>query len=64
MRGRCETENENARLRIAEARDWPCPIEFLTIRGTFLPRDALAVLTQARAALTGNDALMHCYESR
>ena len=64
MRRRCETENENACLRIPEAGDGPCPVELFTIRGTLLLRDALAVLTQAVAALTRDDALMHCYESR
>jgi len=58
MRGRRKADEQQARIRIAEAGDRPSPVDVIAMRALLLPCDALAVLPQTRAAFAGDDGVM------
>jgi hypothetical protein len=55
MGGRCETDNENPGVGVAEAWDRPAPVRLVAEAGDLFAGDSLAPLDQARAASAGDD---------
>ena len=53
-RGR-QADQQQARVRIAEPRHRPAPVDVVAVGGLLLARDARAVAPQARAVLAGDD---------
>ena len=62
MRCGCKTDEEQSRVRIAEARHRPAPVRVVAMRAFLLARDALTVLSQARTAFACHDRAMHVSE--
>src|SRR5204863_1905370 len=57
-------DDQQARARVAEARDRTTPVGLIAKRPALLPRDGPAVLAQPRAELAGVDAPRQLIERR
>jgi hypothetical protein len=64
MRGWRETDEQETRLRITESRNRLAPVDLVTIRTPFRPRDLGAVISQTWAAGAGDDACLNRYQTR
>ncbi len=60
-RGR-QADDEHPRLRVAEARHRPAPVDLVAVRGFLLRGDALAVGAKPCAAVAGDDLFPRCGE--
>jgi hypothetical protein len=55
MGGRCETDDEDPGVGVAETWDWPAPVGLVAEAGDLLAGDALSPLDQPRTQAAGDD---------
>jgi hypothetical protein len=58
VRGGCQTDDQDARDRIAKARNGPRPVNIVSVCGFLDLADPDAVFAQARAVVAGHDGTL------
>jgi hypothetical protein len=63
MRSRRKPDQQQSRVRIAEARHWQSPIRIQTVGALFLRCDAATVVAQSRTTVARDDRAMDLNET-